>query len=543
MQQVLAVWSGFDFRKKVIVAGATLAMFLTILAIAAVASRPSMALLYSGLEESASGEVVTALEARGVQTEIRGGAIYVEASKRDELRMLLAAEGLPRNSAKGYELLDGISGFGTTSQMFDAAYWRAKEGELARTIVSSPVIESARVHIAVPRSHGLRGRGAASGSVVVIPASGGLSAANAKALKYLVASAVPGLDPSNVSVINGENGSIIGGDESTPADGRDLAETLKQNVERLLAARVGYGNAVVEVSVETVTDTETIRERNIDPQNRVAISTDTTETSAAASGSSGGAVTVASNLPSGDTSAGGGGSSSKNTETRELVNYEVSEVTREINRAPGAIRRLTVAVLVDGIRGTDDNGNPTWTPRSEEELAALHDLVASAVGFDEARGDQLTIKSLQFEPLDDAGTQASAGLLDAVMAEAGTLLKIGLLAATALAIGVFVIRPALSQAGNAALALEGDSGTADVDPGVAMAADLPSFEDENPVQDFQPMTDLAMFDPGNAFDGNSDDEDETVDPVERLRALIAERQAETVEILRGWMQDDEEEPA
>ena len=111
-----------------------------VLGLARMAAQPSMALLYAGLEPGPAGEVIEALEARGVQIQVEGGSILVPATERDALRMTLAAEGLPTNSTKGYELLDGLSGFGTTSQMFDAAYWRAKEGELARTILSSPSI-------------------------------------------------------------------------------------------------------------------------------------------------------------------------------------------------------------------------------------------------------------------------------------------------------------------------------------------------------------------------------------------------------------------
>lgn len=133
-----------------IVVGATALMFAAVLSLAGMASRPSMALLYAGLEGAQAGEVITALDAQGVTHEIRGDAIYVEAARRDELRMMLASEGVPSAGGAGYELLDGLSGFATTSQMFDAAYWRAKEGELARTIVSSSYIQAARVHIAVP---------------------------------------------------------------------------------------------------------------------------------------------------------------------------------------------------------------------------------------------------------------------------------------------------------------------------------------------------------------------------------------------------------
>lgn len=137
-------------------AGAFLATFLGILAFAWFANRPNMALLYSGLDPSQSGGVIDAISQSGAVYEIRGDSIWVEQPRRDELRMTLAGQGLPSTGSSGYELLDGMSGFGTTSQMFDAAYWRAKEGELSRTILALPNVKTARVHLAVLGGRGYR---------------------------------------------------------------------------------------------------------------------------------------------------------------------------------------------------------------------------------------------------------------------------------------------------------------------------------------------------------------------------------------------------
>ena len=147
MQQLALVWGGLDPRRRIIVILATIAVFAAVLGLTRMASQPGLSLLYAGLETGAAGEVVRALEQQGVIYEVRSGAIYVESARRDELRLTLASEGLPANGAQGYELLDNLSGFGTTSQMFDAAYWRAKEGELTRTILTTPGVDSAHVHI------------------------------------------------------------------------------------------------------------------------------------------------------------------------------------------------------------------------------------------------------------------------------------------------------------------------------------------------------------------------------------------------------------
>jgi len=542
LQQVLAVWNALDMRKQIIVAVATLAMFGAVLAIARIAAQPSMALLYAGLEPGPAGELIGALEARGVATDVRGGAIYVDAARRDELRMTLASEGLPSGSAQGYELLDNLSGFGTTSQMFDAAYWRAKEGELARTIVASPLIKSARVHIAIPNSQAFRNRGAPSGSVTVTTTLETLSAPHAKALKFLVASAVPGLSPEDVSVIDSRSGLVMARDDAGPFEGGTAtrAESLKRNVERLLEARVGYGNAIVELSLDTALESETILERVFDPESRVVIATETEESSADASGSGAGGVTVASNLPNGD--GAGEETSSKNTETRERVNYEVSETTREINRGPGTVRRISVAVLVDGIRTRGDNGEEVWTARGEEELEALRDLVASAVGLDESRGDSITIKSLAFEPIMSVGSEASGGFWGNLNIDAMSLLRLGIMSTVALILGLFVLRPILTDRRNAvstpSLAAPSIAGPAE---GSATNT-LPTLTGEIEDGTLPPIPEMGFVSDFDFDDGLADGlpaRSGQNDPVDRLRALIEERQAETVEILRGWMEDEE----
>ncbi|PCD75941.1 flagellar basal-body MS-ring/collar protein FliF [Pseudothioclava arenosa] len=534
MQQLLTVWQALDARRRAIVLGATAAVFAAVLALSAIASKPSMALLYAGLAGPESGEVVGALEQRGAKFEVRGDSIYVEAAQRDALRMTLAAEGLPATGNAGYELLDTLSGFGTTSQMFDAAYWRAKEGELARTILSNPAIRAARVHISAAPARSFRTDLRPTASVSISTAAGGLSAPQAKALKFLVASAVAGMHPDDVSIIDSEKGLIGAPEANTLPQGEERAEELRRNVERLLEARVGYGNAIVEVAVETVTDREAITERVIDPAARVAISTDLEERSKNADDVKPGAVTIASNLPEGD-AGGSGKSQSSSSETRERTNYEVSETTREILRTPGALKRLSVAVLVDGMRVTSATGETQWQPRSEQELADLHELVASAVGFNEARGDVITIRSLEFEPVAMLGSEAQAGLLAGVQLDLMQIIQIALLALVAVVLGLFVMRPILTQAPYpAAPALAAPS--PDTPP--ALAGEI--AEGNLPEQDMQIVSDFGLDQLPMPMASAFDDDFSTEDPVARIKRLIDERQAETIEILRSWMEDEEE---
>jgi len=534
VQNLTALWTSLDPRRRIVVVLATLAMFAAVLGLSQIATAPRLALLYSGLDPAAAGEVVAALEQRGVAFEVQGGAIEVDARLRDELRMTLAAEGLPAAGAAGYELLDQLSGFGTTAQMFDAAYWRAKEGELARTLLAMPQLRAARVHIARDDPQPFRSGARPTASVTVTTSTGGLAPTQAKAIKHLVAAAVAGMLPEDVSVIDSAGGLIPSGEEAAlPGLGGDQrAAELKRNVERLLAARVGPGKAVVEVTVEVVTEHEEILERRIDPDSRVVISTDTEEKSGTSSQGDG-PVTVASNLPE-NSGAAGGNDSSQSSETRERTNFEVSETTREIVRTPGAIRKISVAVLVDGVMVPAADGTATVQGRSPEEIEVLRELVASAVGFDEARGDVITLRSLAFEPLPELGTVAEAGMLAGF--DMMPAIQFAVLALVALILGLFVVRPVLAGGPRRAelpppaapLALPG--------AGPGTAAPIPSrdagpriLDGEIEEGDLPPLSVVSRA-----------EAERPADPVARLRRLIEERQAESVEILRGWMEDREE---
>ncbi len=522
VQQFLTLWQSLDLRRRVIVIAATLGMFAAVLGLARLAATPSLSLLYAGLEGAAAGEVVAALEARGVVHEVRGDAIYVESAQRDSLRMVLAGEGLPSGAVRGYEILDGLSGFGTTSQMFDAAYWRAKEGELARTILAHPAIAAARVHLASGGGGPFRRDARQSASVSVTTNGTGLEPRHARALQFLVASAVAGLAPEDVAVIDSDSG-LVGAEEAPANAPEDRAEALRLRALRLLEARVGRGNAVVEVTLETVTETETLRERRLDPESRVAISTDSEESTSDASGQDG-TVTVASNLPEGE--AGGGPPATSRSEgTRERVNYEVSSTEREVRRVPGAIRRMSVAVLVNALTGQDGTA-----PRPEEELAALRDLVGSAVGFDESRGDVLTLRALPFETLAPEGTPAVPGLLDRLALDTMALVQAAVLALVALVLGLFVLRPVLMRPARAAPVPLAPP------PAAAVPAALTGEIDEGEIDE----AGLSVVSEAHAGREQVAGEARAEDPVARLRALIGERQEETVEILRSWLEGEEE---
>ncbi|MBL4812502.1 MAG: flagellar M-ring protein FliF [Rhodobacteraceae bacterium] len=507
LNSVSSSTTGSGFSRRLVAIIASLAVFAAVLGLARGTGSRDLTLLYGGLEVQVAGEVLIALDQLGTNYEVRGGAIYVPETDRDMLRMALAAEGLPANSTQGYELLDNLSGFGTTSQMFDAAYWRAKEGEIARTILSSPHVRAARVHISASNGRPFQRDVRPTAAVTISTAGGELPPGFARALRFLVASAVSGLAPSDVAIIDGEGGLLDAeGDATKSADSR--AAALRQRAERLLEARVGLGNVIVEVAVDTVTDTETIIEHVVDPDSRVVISTELEERSTTSEDGGLGTVTVASNLPDGD-AAGGGSSSSENSETRSLTNYEISETNREILRVPGAVRRLTVAVLVNDVTVTNEAGETTTEPRSEEELNDLGLLVSSAIGLDLERGDVITIRSMAFVPVAQDGTEAME--IPGAPLDIMSLVQMIVLAAVALVLGLFVVRPILAP----------------TKPPVLANTETPLLAGQ--------IADGAV--PALGAPGEEGEDGGGSDPVSRLRRLIEERQDETIQILQSWIED------
>ncbi|MBD9526605.1 flagellar basal-body MS-ring/collar protein FliF [Paracoccus sp. PAR01] len=512
-------WRERSLNQRVTLVLAFVLTFLGIAGVSWMASRPTLAPLFSGLAPEQSGAIVSSIEASGIRFEVRGDTIWVEEGRRDALRMTLAGQGLPASGGTGYEILDGMSGFGTTSQMFDAAYWRAKEGELARTVLALPNVKSARVHLAVPNGRGYRREAQASSSITLTTDGTPISRSQAKALKFLVSSGVPGMAAERVTVIDSERGVISTGDDAAMDD---RAGEMKRNVERILEAHVGSGNAVVELNLDVVTESEVLTEQRFDPQQRALISQESEELADQSSNTAPGTVTAASNLPEGQQDDGDKSRASR-SETRQRSNFEVSKLTREVNRQPGAIRRLTVAVLVNGINKPDESGNPQLVPREAGDLDAIRELVASAVGFDEARGDQLTVKSLAFATLSDAGTLATeAGMLSRL--DLNSLLRLVLAGLFILACVAFVLRPIRRNRQNEALldmsrpteipALTAREITADPEMPPASAA-IPEID----------------FDPAAIGNG---------DPVQRLKELMKSRKEESVKLLSGWIEARED---
>ena len=207
---IFQVWLALPLQRRIVSALSVLATIAALYGLVSVSLKPKLDLLYAGLDPAAAGEIIAKLEGKEVAYEVRGNAIYADVKRRDALRLELARDGLPRQSVVGYELFDDMNSFAMTSEMFNTAYWRAKEGELARTLLTMPGVQSARVHLGTQKSSGFNNGNTAQTASVTLSSSGRLSLQQAKAIQYLTALSVSGLDPADVAVIDINKGVIAG---------------------------------------------------------------------------------------------------------------------------------------------------------------------------------------------------------------------------------------------------------------------------------------------------------------------------------------------
>ena len=436
-----------SMRQKAISAGAVLATLFVLSLIGRQVAQPTLSLLYADLEPQTAGEVIARLDNLGVAYDVNGGAIYADASRRDSLRLELARDGLPRQDVVGYELFDGLNSFAMSSDMFDTAYWRAKEGELARTILAMPNVRAARVHIGQGAGRGLTARRQPATASVTLTAEPPIDGRRAQAVQYLVALAVPGLNTDDVAIIDTRAGLLAGPgleDAMRSDNSGELgrAAAIKAELLSLLEARVGPGNVRVNVALDVETDSVSRTERRFDPDGRVLRSTTTTDASDSSDGTNG-AVTVASNLPEG--AAGGGQQSSERTETSETTRYEISEILTTTESLPGKVTRMSVAVLLDHRRETAEDGTVSYVPRDAAELDSLRDLASAAAGLNTERGDVLRVDTLAFDRPEPGEMVTAPGAGERFLDQHGAnLAQLGILSLLALGLGLLVVRPMIA---------------------------------------------------------------------------------------------------
>ncbi len=379
--------------------------------------------LFTDLAFEDSSAIVRDLERQAIpyQTRNDGAIILVPKDAVTRLRMKLAESGLPKGGSVGYEIFDKSDALGATSFVQNINHLRALEGELARTIRSIDRVASARVHLVLPeRPLFSRERQEPSASIV-LKLRGSLEAQHVRAIRHLIASAVNGLKPGRVSIVD-ESGRLLadGADDnvsglSAGADDRKLTfeRRMRENVENIVSSIVGPGRARVQLTADFDFNRITQTTDKFDPEGRVVRSSQTREETHNSHEGKDGQVTVANELPGGQQKAADAAvNKNDNRKSEEIVNYEISRTTKTEVIEGGRVNRISVAVLVDGTYAKNAAGDSVYTPREKEELDRIAALVRSAIGFDQKRGDQVEIVNLRFAELPQNLAATPKGWLD-----------------------------------------------------------------------------------------------------------------------------------
>lgn len=371
---------------------------------------PQMELLYGELDLGDSKAIVDKLSAEKVPYEIRkdGAEIWVPKDRKMELRVKMAEQAMPSvGRVAGYELFDKQDTLSATSFQQNINYVRALEGELSRTIRAIEKVKSARVHLVLPKREAFAREANEPSASVILKMQGGarLERGQVIAIQHLIAAAVPKMKPSRISIVDDHGTLLAKGFENDQELASQTAEELRLNTENRLARTVesilerslGPGRVRAEVAVEMDLSRAVTTEEVYDPDSRVVRSQVTTNEDESSQDGTPPNVSVSNNLPDPNASSSSNSqSSSKSAKSQETVNYEISKKVKNTVREMGEVRRLTAAVLVDGVYDIAADGKKTYRDRTPEEIAKLESLVRNAIGYDKNREDQVKVISLQF---------------------------------------------------------------------------------------------------------------------------------------------------
>jgi len=369
---------------------------------------PQMATLYADLAFEDSIAIVRELERQAIPYEARhdGALILVPKDQVARLRMKMAETNLPKGGGVGYEIFDKSDSLGATSFVQNINHLRALEGELARTIRAIDRVQAARVHLVLPERALFSREKPEPSASIVLKLRGSLDSQQVRAIRHLAASAVNGLKPARVSVVD-ENGRLLAdgaSDDSAPgmigAEERKIAyeRRLREQVEEIVASVVGAGRTRVQLTADFDFNRITQTSDRFDPEGRVMRSSQTREENAASADGRDAGVSIGNDLPNAERGQQDNPAQrqDQSRKSEEIVNYEISRTTRTEVIEGGRINRISVAVLVDGIYTRSEQGQLNYAPREAAEIERITALVRSAIGFDQKRGDQVEVVNLRF---------------------------------------------------------------------------------------------------------------------------------------------------
>jgi flagellar M-ring protein FliF len=445
---------------------------------------PNWSLLYGNLSARDTSEVVQALQTAGIQYKMNDstGAVMVPAEKVHDARLQLASQGLPESSSSGLDLVSKDSGFGVSQFMENARYQYALETELGRTIAALRGVEAARVHLALPQpSAFVRDRRPATASVLLQLRQGNrLESEQVSSIVHLVASSIPELDASHVTVVD-QQGRLL---SAPDADGRNIAteqfeaaqrleDSYNQRIEQMLAPLIGANRVRAQTTVELDTGaTEEAREQ-YRPDSGIVRNEQTSETmNRSATAQQGGVPGALTNQPPATgvavaaTSAGAAAvppaagtaataaTPPENSSRQETRSFEIDRTLSYSHQPGGRIKRVTVAVLLDNVHSTGADGKETAQSLSTAQIGDITRLVKSAIGFDEARGDSVNVVNAAFRDESVTLTPEAVPLWQRPWVMYAVRLGLGAIVLLVLALGV--LRPLLrnlttASAGMAAL--------------------------------------------------------------------------------------------
>ena len=367
---------------------------------------PQMTTLFTDLSVEDSSSIIKELERQAIPYEMRndGAILMVPKDKVTRLRMKLAEGGLPKGGGVGYEIFDKSDTLGSTSFVQNINHLRALEGELARTIRAIDRIQAARVHLVLPERPLFSRETPEPSASIVLRVRGALEPQQVRAIRHLVASAVNGLKPQRVSIVDEAGQLLADGAAGDAANGGvtsderriNFEKRMRGEVESIVSSVVGNGRARVQLSADFDYNKVTQTSDKFDPEGRVLRSSQSREESSTTADNRDGQVTVNNELPGNQRQDNATAARDQSKKSEETNNYEISRTTKTEVTEAGRVNRISVAVLVDGIYSKNEKGETVYQARDKEQLDRIAALVRSAIGFDQKRGDQVEVVNLRF---------------------------------------------------------------------------------------------------------------------------------------------------
>lgn len=511
-------------------------------------SRPQQEVLYAGLDPQDVTSMAAALQEAGISFDINiaGDAVSVNFGQASKARMLLAQKGLPRSDNAGYELFDKLGSLGLTTFMQQVTKVRALEGELARTIRLIDGVKAARVHLALRSEGSFRSTNDQATASVVIRAESEVGEGTAKAIRHLVAAAIPGLSPSQVTVMSADGRllTMTGDDTSALPEKligleREMASEIEGDIARTVMPYVGEGNFRVSVNAKLNADRRQINETTFDPNSRVERSVRTIkESGEAQNAASTAGVTVEQNIPVEDAQKGPGDSSSERRDRKEeLTNYEINSRSVSTTSDGYGIDKLSVAVVINREALVRGLGQDPTEELITAKITELEKLIRSAAGVVVDRGDTLAITAVDFLPEgSDTQPEEGGGFFGILENYAGSIINAGALVLVTLLILLLGLRPALRM-------ILGDRNFAD-DMGATASPGSGADQAGMPLADMSVSSSALDKFALPQLEGEGSDplfdslaREVSSSPKDRLIKIVELDPERAVEVLRQWLSD------